>query len=94
MGSLTVHPSSIGVSLSSTAATSGAYGVCLTTRTQATGGQTYEYMCLPNESFSLINICTLGATSVNSSFIALTYGVVQEFNPAKAKDKYSYDLGR
>lgn len=85
--------SSIGsTNLSSTASTSGAVGFCISNKNQTIASPIYEYICLPNESFSGIQLLTMGCAS--GAIISLTYGVVQEFNQAKAKDKYSYDLGR
>lgn len=90
VGSLTVHPSSIGASLSSAAATSGAVGFVLASDGVVVS-PIYEYICLGNENFSLINLHNLGSLG---GYVTLTYGVVQEFNAMKAKDKNQYDLGR
>lgn len=89
VGSLTIHPSSIGTSLSSTAATSGAIGFSLAADGTVVS-PIYEYICLGNENFSLVNLFNMGL----GGFVLLTYGVVQEFNAVKAKDRYQYDLGQ
>jgi hypothetical protein len=69
-------------------------GVCLLV---TSGVSTYEYLCLPNESFNSIRLLpfTQNPAGTNNAFnITLTYGVVTPFNPIKAKDRYQYDLGR
>lgn len=93
VGSQVIHPSSIGANLSATTSTSGSVGFSLTGRTQATGGMTYEYMCLPTESFSIINMHLINSNNpTQPSFVCLTYGMAQEFNAPKAKDRYQYTL--
>jgi len=89
VGSLTVHPSSIGASLSSTAATSGAVGFALASDGVVVS-PIYEYICLGNENFSLINLYNLGSVG---GYATLTYGIVQEFNTLRAGDNKLYTKG-
>lgn len=86
-------PSAIGASnLSATNSTSGALGFSLASRNGTIPSPGYEYLCLPGESFTKIQI--LGLLGGSGGVVNLTYGVVQEFNAIKAKDRYTYDLGR
>jgi hypothetical protein len=89
VGSLTVHPSSIGTSLSSTAATSGALGFALASDGIVVS-PIYEYICLGNENFSLINLYNIGSIG---GYATLTYGIVQEFNTLRAGDNKLYTKG-
>lgn len=59
----------------------------------------YEYLCLPNESFSKISLLPIPTNPVgivgNNAFnICVTYGIVLPFNDLRAADKNLYTKGR
>jgi hypothetical protein len=84
--------SSIGVTnLSSTASTSGAVGFSISNKNATIASPIYEYICLGNENFSVIQLLTMGCN--NGAVITLTYGVVQELPTLRASDRYLYNKG-
>lgn len=89
VGASISHPSSIGASLSSTNSTSGSLGFAL----MSDGifeSPIYEYICLPNESFSLINLYNIGAFG---GAVTLTYGLVAPISPVRITDREKYSRG-